>query len=322
MSDRTPYRTASPAAVAGDPPRPVQEPRGAAPDEGHRVVPGPKGLRLTAQRPGQPPCNGHSGLPCRLQIARAAPPYLSGPSHSRRAWRSGEVGEHKRREVHAGTGARMVPEVEARVHLQKMERPVRCTLEVELRHPPQAEQSHNLTAAPGDVLDVGDPQRGRVAAVARTGPQLVAGELPLGLAAVAEVDVVALDPALGAADVLLRHEGPDRRQLGPQGSEHVRRVDAQCLAGGLDRLPEPVAAVMRLDDERKAEVGQVGWWGGGIGPKDAGGGDRERERLGQRLEPDLVREDLDRLGVGDDEAERLRQQLRWRDTNRSWLFHW
>src|SRR5439155_22267571 len=105
-------------------------------------------------------------------------------------------------QVHAGDGARQVPEVEAGVHLEQEELAVRSALEVELRHALQAEP---LDAMAADLVQVALVSRleGRgMTELARPGPQLAARELAGHVAAVVHVHVVALDALLASRDEL------------------------------------------------------------------------------------------------------------------------
>src|SRR5215213_5187005 len=288
---------------------PLRQARQRAAHDRHRVVPRDRRLRLAAERPGQP---ARERDPVRLGgsrvVAVVAPTNARARPSGRRARGAGEVRVHERRQVDARLRPHVMPEIEARVHLEQAQAAVGSALEVELRDAAQPEPPDDVAPERRDVRLVSDLDRSAVAISGGIRADLAAGELARNLAAAVDVDVVALDARLGAWNQLLDEDvdsggGEPRPQLAQRG----RGPRLYRLATAGYRLPRLVPAGERLGDQRELQV-HIGRTRRVRRQKSACR-QGKLEPFGELLEAGLVDEPLDELAVGDREAEALAQPL-------------
>ena len=181
------------------------------------------------------------------------------PGRSLRGWaprEADEVAIDDLGKVHSRPRARVVPDVEPRVHLEEIEATVvRVPLEVELRHTTEVETAQDLAPRLDHVVLERDLERRAVAIPGRVGADLAAGELAGGLAFGVDVRVIALDQGLRPRNELLHQKLESRVvQPWPERLQLRRAFDFDRLPAR-EWLPGVVLTSQRLDDEWKPEVG-------------------------------------------------------------------
>src|SRR5215217_2437683 len=152
----------------------------------------------------------------------------------------------------------MVPELVPGIDLEQMQCPVRTSLQVELRDADEPDAIDDVAAKPAEVGLIGDRHRCAASVLRRHGPDLAPRELTGDAAVAGHVDVVALDPILASADVLLSERlDAGVAQVSPDLSEIGRSLSPYRLA----RNQPPLAGLhvrRRLDDDGVTK-GHVAW---------------------------------------------------------------
>ncbi len=198
-----------------------------------------------------------------------------------------------------------MPQREAGIDFQQMQRARLVALEIELGDAAQPEPLDDIAALPLHVRRGGDFERRGVAVRQRKSANLAAGELAGDAAALVDVAVIAFDLRFGAGDQLLRQKiDAGIEQLRPQCPQRIDVLHFKRLAQSKNVVPA-LQAGQRLDDDGKGKVEMVGLDGDGM--KLARWRHRQAVALRQVLEPRLVEQVFDQRRVGDDEAKRFCQ---------------
>ena len=195
-----------------------------------------------------------------------------------------------------------MPKREARVDLEQEQSPIGRALEIELGDAAQVHAPHQIAAEGRDIACVGEFEGTAMTARDRIGADLAAGELGRHLAARIDVDMVALDAALGPRDAFLHQiAAATRGEPRPQRLQSRGIVDAQRLVGTGEFVPRPRSADW-LDDGGPGGVSS--------GTRrlhrrldDAGGRNGQAQATGEIGKPPLVDEVLDQFRGSDHEAE-------------------